>query len=115
MLGPLLVAMGLLGFYAFFKGKSGAVLDALTNNGFSTSLDTTLGNLNLGSPVAAGSGSSGGGAGGSTSGATGLYNVPIIGPDGTPGTIQVVAHDSTSALANATQGGNHPTGSPVPV
>lgn len=113
MLGPLLVVMGLFGFYAFFKGKSHEVLDALTNNGFSTSLENALGNLNLGSTASAGSGSSGGGAGGSTSGHTSLYNVPIIGPDGTGGTIQVVAHDVTSALANATQGGNQPTGSPT--
>ena len=107
MLGPLLVAMGLLGFYAFFKGRAHEVLDALTNNGFSTSLDNALGNLNLSSPA----GSSGGSGSSSQSSSKGSYSVPIIGPDGTAGTITVNASDAAAAFTNAFQGGNTPTGS----
>ncbi len=108
MIGPLVLIIGLLGVWAFFKGKSKEVLDAITNTGFSTSLDNALGNLNL-SPSGTAS-SSAGSVGSSTSGGTSLFNVPIIGPDGTTGTIQVVAHDAASAAINATQGGNSPTG-----
>lgn len=112
MLGPLLVAMGLLGIYAVLKGKSSGVLDALTSNSFSTSLDNALGNLNLGGSSSSASGSGGSTATGSSgSSGTSLYNVPIIGPDGTAGTIQVVASDAAAAVQNATQGGNSPTGS----
>lgn len=39
-----------------------------------------------------------------------LFNVPIIDASGGAGTIQVVASDAASALQNATQGGNKPTG-----
>jgi hypothetical protein len=53
--------------------------------------------------------SSGGGSGGG-SGGTSLFNVGIIDANGEPGTMQVVAHDQASALGNATQGGNTPTG-----
>jgi len=53
------------------------------------------------------------GGGGGGSGGTSLFNVPITGPEGTPGTIQVVAHDVASAQVNAYQGGNTPTGPAV--
>lgn len=43
-----------------------------------------------------------------------LFNVPITNANGEPGTIQVVAHDAAGALANATQGGNTPTGVATP-
>ena len=116
MLGPLLVVIGLLGIYAVVKGKSEPVLNALTSNTFSTSLDNALGNLSLtGGGSSGGSGSGGsGGAGSAGSGGTSLYTVPIVGPDGTAGTIQVVAHDAASAVQNATQGGNSPTGPATP-
>lgn len=39
-----------------------------------------------------------------------VYNVPIIGPDGGAGTIKVNARDPESAVENASQGGNTPTG-----
>ena len=48
------------------------------------------------------------------SGATRLFNVPIVGPTGEAGSIQVVAHDVQSAFQNAYQGGNVPTGPAVP-
>lgn len=118
MLGPLLVVIGLLGIYAVVKGKSSPVLDALTTNSFSTSLENALGKLNLGASASgnsSSSGSSSGGGGSSSGGGTSLYNVPIVGPDGTAGTIQVVAHDPASAVQNATQGGNSPTGAAVAV
>lgn len=41
-----------------------------------------------------------------------VYNVPIMGADGTPGTIKVNANDEASAYENASQGGNTPTGAP---
>lgn len=45
---------------------------------------------------------------------TALYNVPIMGPNNSgPGTIQVDATDAASAVENAHQGGNTPTGDPV--
>jgi hypothetical protein len=46
---------------------------------------------------------------------TSLFNVPIVDASGGTGTIQVVAHDAASAVANAHQGGNTPTGSATPV
>jgi hypothetical protein len=51
-------------------------------------------------------------SGGSRSGSSGtsLFNVGIIDANGEAGTMQVVAHDQASALGNATQGGNTPTG-----
>jgi hypothetical protein len=109
MLGPLLVVMGLLGVYAFFKGRSQQVLDAITQNSFSASLDNALGNLNLGGGSSSGVGGSGSKSSGS-GGGTSLFNVPIIDSSGGVGTIQVVAHDAASAIVNATQGGNTPTG-----
>jgi hypothetical protein len=65
------------------------------------------------SAPSSGSGSSSGSSG--PSGGTRLFNVPIIGPDGGAGTIQVVAHDPASAVINASQGGNTPTGPAVAV
>jgi hypothetical protein len=43
-----------------------------------------------------------------------LFNVPIVNSNGEAGTIQVVASDAASALTNATQGGNRPTGNAIP-
>jgi hypothetical protein len=42
-----------------------------------------------------------------------LFNVPIVDASGGAGTIQVVASNASSALQNATQGGNKPTGNAV--
>lgn len=57
----------------------------------------------------AGSGGSNSGNRSSSQGGTQLYNVPIMGPNGSgQGTIQVVAHDLASAIENAHQGGNTP-------
>jgi hypothetical protein len=47
-------------------------------------------------------------------GGTSLFNVPITNANGEPGSIQVVAHDSASAVGNASQGGNTPTGPATP-
>lgn len=49
-----------------------------------------------------------------TAAGTHLFNVPIVDVNGGAGTIQVVAHDAASAFANASQGGNTPTGSATP-
>lgn len=45
---------------------------------------------------------------------TSLFNVPITGPDGGAGFIQVVANNAAAARENAYQGGNTPTGDPTP-
>lgn len=73
---------------------------------------------NVPPPITSGGGGNGGdggggGGGGQSQSGTQLYNVPIIGPDGGVGTIQVVAHDPQSAVQNAHQGGNTPTGGAV--
>lgn len=47
------------------------------------------------------------------SGGTHLFNVPITDASGGAGTIQVVASDAQAAVANASQGGNTPTGSAI--
>lgn len=52
--------------------------------------------------------------GGSGGGGVSLWNVPIIDSSGVPGTIQVDAHDAASAVQNAFQGGNTPTGDASP-
>lgn len=49
-----------------------------------------------------------------TAAGTSLFNVPIVDASGGAGTIQVVANDAASAFANASQGGNTPTGSATP-
>ena len=57
-------------------------------------------------------GSSGGGGGsGGFSSSPQLFNVPIMDASGGMGTIQVLAHDASAALGNASQGGNTPVGS----
>lgn len=69
---------------------------------------------NVNNNAAAASMSSGGGGGGGNQGGTSLFNVPIMGPNGSgAGTIQVVAHDAAGAYENAHQGGNTPTGPAV--
>jgi len=55
------------------------------------------------------------GSGGQAHTGTSLYNVPIVDQYGGKGSIQVVAHDVQSAVENAHQGGNTPTGPAVPV
>lgn len=47
MIGPLVVVIGLLGLWALSRGKAGGVLDAITQTGFSTSLQNALGNTPL--------------------------------------------------------------------
>lgn len=56
----------------------------------------------------------GGNGNGNGSGGTSLFNVPIVNSSGEAGSIQVVAHDSASAIENAHQGGNTPTGNASP-
>lgn len=65
--------------------------------------------------VSSASSSPGASSGGSGGGSTSLWNVPILGPDGTQGSIQVVAHDAASAVENAHQGGNTPIGAAVSI
>lgn len=121
MIGPVLLVIGLLGLWALAKGKAEGVLDAITQTGFSTSLQNSVGNLQLGSggpdrsTLPSGSGTTNAAMiPGQTSG-TSLFNVAITGPDGTAGTIQVIAHDAASAIINAMQGGNIPRGPAISV
>ena len=62
-------------------------------------------------PSSSGAAGGGGGGGGSS---PSLWNVAIIGADGTPGTIQVVSSTPGGAFEDAGQGGNTPIGPPIP-
>lgn len=65
MIGPILIVTGLFWMWVVFKGKSGAMWDAITGNGnFASNLDAKA---NAVAP-STGSGGSGGGGGGSSSG-----------------------------------------------
>ena len=77
-------------------------------NPFSGKQDTT----SMGDTFHAPNISSGNSNGGSS---PSLWNVPIIGSNGEPGSIQVVAHDPAGAVENAHQGGNIPAGEASPV
>lgn len=103
---------GIIGDNAFFGG--GYKLGGLPNqrsHAYETWYNAAHGYPNIAAPnpvtKQGSSGNSGGGGGGG--GGTQLYNVPIMGPNGSgQGTIQVVAHDLASAIVNAHQGGNTP-------
>jgi hypothetical protein len=115
MIGPLLVVVGLLGLWALAKGKANGVLDAIITNGFSTSLQNSLGNTQLGVTQPAATTGSPGIAVSPQQSKVSLYTVPIIGPDGSAGTITVDANSAAAARLNAAQGNNTVTGPAVPV
>jgi hypothetical protein len=78
MIGPLLIGIGLLGFWALVSGKAGPVLDAIVGSGFNTSLDNAVGNLNLSS---ASSSTGSGGSSNSSGGSSGIDSGSHMGID----------------------------------
>ena len=121
MIGPLLIVGGLLAFWAVAMGKAGPVIDAIVGTKVTSTIDQWFGTdlIPAETPASGSTAGTSGPASNAVSGAAGngtsLFTVPINGPNGSgPGSITVVAHDLASALQNAKQGGNIPTGDPVP-
>lgn len=104
---------GAIGNNAFFGG--GYKLGDLPNNrspAYETwwNAKNNYPNVPAPRPISAGGGGGGnqGGGGGGGGASPSLYTVNIIGPDGSPGTIEVVASGPGAAEENARQGNNQP-------